>query len=223
MEIIIVICLLIVIALLLQDKIVIHKRSEQKPTQEKVNPNLPDIMGQPKPVRSLLVPNTANESQITEPEINLDNLDIEYDENVSIQIPQEELDEVFSNMPDLEEEEEEWNRYGISGGDNGFAQGVTYDELSSVGALLQKENLEQAQKETAVAIVQKLQEPNYSAYWKIPLRVLPEKLPSFWIAHFHLKATTVLPLCGKVIWVILTLGSLSEKTAPFCLFKGVAA
>ncbi|MBK1442293.1 conjugal transfer protein TraD [Parapedobacter sp. ISTM3] len=157
MEIIIVICLLIVIALLLQDKIVIHKRSEQKPTQEKVNPNLPDIMGQPKPVRSLLVPNTANESQITEPEINLDNLDIEYDENVSIQIPQEELDEVFSNMPDLEEEEEEWNRYGISGGDNGFAQGVTYDELSSVGALLQKENLEQAQKETAVAIVQKLQ------------------------------------------------------------------
>jgi hypothetical protein len=81
------------------------------------------------------VPNTANESQIEEPEINPDNLDIEYDENenVSIQIPQEELDEVFSNMPDLEEEEEEWNRYGISGGDNGFAQGVTYDELSSVG------------------------------------------------------------------------------------------
>ena len=60
-------------------------------------------------------------------------------------------------MPDLEEEEEEWNRYGISGGDNSLAQGVTYDELSSVGALLQKENLEQAQKETAVAIVQKLQ------------------------------------------------------------------
>lgn len=138
MEIVIVICLLIVIALLLQDKIVIKKRSEQKPTQEKVNPHLPDIMGQPKPVKSHSLPNTANESQITEPEINPDNLDIEYDENenVSIQIPQEELDEVFSNMPDLEEEEEEWNRYGISGGDNGFAQGVTYDELSSVGAFV---------------------------------------------------------------------------------------
>lgn len=160
MEIVIVICLLIVIVLLVQDKIVIHKKSQQKPTQqEKVNPNLPDIMGQPKPIKSHSVPNTANESQITEPEINPDNLDIEYDENenVGMQIPQEELDEVFSNMPDLEEEEEEWNRYGISGGDNGFAQGVTYDELSSVGALLQKENLEQAQKETAVAIVQKLQ------------------------------------------------------------------
>src|SRR5690606_16948695 len=98
MEIVIVICLLIVIVLLLQDKIVIHKRSQQKPTQEKVNPNLPDIMGQPKPVKSHLAPNTANESQITEPEITPDNLDIEYDENenVSIQIPQEELDEVRS-------------------------------------------------------------------------------------------------------------------------------
>ena len=159
METVIVICLLIIIALLLQDKIVIKKRSEQKPMQEKVNPNLPDIMGQPKPVRRLYVPNTANESQIEEPEINSDNLDIEYDENenVGIQIPQEELDEVFRNMPDLDEEEEEWNRYGISGGDNGFAQGVTFEELSSVGMLLQKEELEPAQKETAVDIVQRLQ------------------------------------------------------------------
>jgi|SRR6218665_905139 len=139
METVIVICLLIVIALLVQDKIVIKKRSEHKSMQEKVNPNLPDIMGQPKPVISLSAPNAANESQIEEQEINPDNLDIEYDENenVGIQIPQEELDEVFSNMPDLEEEEEEWNRYGISGGDDSLAQGVTYDELSSVGALLQ--------------------------------------------------------------------------------------
>ncbi len=159
MEIVIVICLLIVIVLLLQDKIVIHKRSKQEPPQKKANPNLPDIMGQPKPVKSHSVPNTANESQITEPEINPDNLDIEYDENeiVGKQIPQEELDEVFSNMPDLEEEEEEWNRYGISGGDDGFAQGVTFEELSSVGVLLQKEELEPAQKETAIAIVQKIQ------------------------------------------------------------------
>ena len=143
METVIVICLLIIIVLLVQDKIVIKKRSKEKPMQEKVNPNLPDIMGQPKPVRRLYVPNTANESQIEEPEINPDNLDIEYDENenVGIQIPQEELDEVFRNMPDLDEEEEEWNRYGISGGDDSLAQGVTYEELSSVGVLLQKENL----------------------------------------------------------------------------------
>ena len=159
MEIVIVICLLIVIVLLLQDKIVIKKRTKQEPPQKKVNPNLPDIMGQPKSVERLSMPNAANERQIEEPEINPANLDIEYDENenVGIQIRKEELDEVFRNMPDLEEEEEEWNRYGIFGGDNSLAQGVTFEELSSVGALLQKENLEQSQKETAVDIVQRLQ------------------------------------------------------------------
>ena len=153
------ICLLIVIALLVQDKIVIKKSSERKPIQEKNNPKLPDIMGQPRLKRSLSVPNNATESQVEELELNPDNFDIEYDENenVGIQIPQEELDEVFRNMPDLDEEEEEWNRYGISSSDDSLAQGVTYEELSSVGVLLQKENLEQSQKETAVAIVQRLQ------------------------------------------------------------------
>ena len=159
MEIVIVICLLIVIALLVQDKIVIKKSSERKPIQEKINPKLPDIMGQPRPRRSLSVPNNATESQVEELEINPDNFDIEYDENenVGIQIPQEELDEVFSNMPDFDDEEDEWNRYGISSSDNGFAQGVTFEELSSVGMLLQKEKLEPSQKETAIAIVQKIQ------------------------------------------------------------------
>ena len=159
METVIVICLLIVIVVLMQDKIVIQNRlRQQQPKKEKVNPNLPDIMGQPKPVRSLSVPNNANESQIEETEVDPDNFDIEYDENenVSVQIPQEELDEVFSNMPDFEQEEEEWNRYRISGTDDGFAQGVTFEELSSVGMLLQKDKLEPSQQETAIALVQKI-------------------------------------------------------------------
>ena len=159
MEIVIVICLLILIALLVQDKIVIKKSSERKPIQGKSNPKLPDIMGQPRPKRSLSVPNNATERQNEEQEVNPDNFDIEYDENenVGIQIPQEELDEVFSNMSDFDDEEDEWNRYGISSSDNGFAQGVTFEELSSVGMLLQKEKLEPSQKETAIAIVQKIQ------------------------------------------------------------------
>ena len=159
METIIVICLLIVITLLLQDKIVIKKRPEQKKTvKEKVNTNIPDVMGQPKPVKSQFMPKASNESQITEQEINPANLDMEYDENeiVGMQIPKEELDEVFSNIPDFEEEEEEWNRYGISGSDDSLAQGVTFDELSTVGGFLQKDDLEESQKETAVALVQKL-------------------------------------------------------------------
>jgi hypothetical protein len=158
METVIVICLLIVIALLLQDKIIIRKGTEQKTMQEKTNPNLPDIMGQPKPMTSLSVPKRATESQSKKQKREMDNFDIEIDEvDVDMQIPQEEMDEVFENVPDFEEEEEEWNRYGISGGNNGFAQGVTFEELSSVGMLLQKDNLEPSQKRTAVAIVQKIQ------------------------------------------------------------------
>jgi hypothetical protein len=158
METVIVICLLIVIALLLEDKIVIRKGEEQKPTQEKPNPKPPDIMGQSKPIRSLPVSKSAAESQIKEQGQEIDNFDVEIDEeDVDMQIPQEELHEVFGNVPDFEEEEEEWARYGISGGNDGFAQGVTFEELSSVGMLLQKEKLEPSQKETAVAIVQKIQ------------------------------------------------------------------
>ncbi len=158
METVIVICLLIIIVLLLQDKIVIKRKPEQQPVQEKVNPNLPDIMGQPKPVNSQSLPNNANERQIEQPEINPDNLDIEYDENedVGIQIPQEELDDVFSK-PDLADEEEEWKRYGMVVADDSFAKGVSYEELKSIGILLQKEKLEPAQKETAIDIVQRLQ------------------------------------------------------------------
>lgn len=159
MEIIIVICLLIVIALLLHDKIVIKRKGGPSSADEKVNPDLPDIMGKPRQVDRLSGPNTATVRQIKEPEINPDNLDIEYDENESaaIQVPQEELDEVFSNMPDFEQEEEEWNGYGISGSDYGFAQGVTFEELNAVGMMLQKDKLEPSQKQSAAAIVQKIQ------------------------------------------------------------------
>ncbi|WP_037316019.1 hypothetical protein [Salegentibacter sp. Hel_I_6] len=158
METIIVICLLIVIGLLLQDKIIIKKRPEEKPKKEKANPKLPDIMGQPKPLRRLSVPSPVNESQMPDPEVNPSNLDLEYDENeeVGIQIPQEELEAVFKSIPDLEEEEEEWRGYATAGNDNGLATGVTFEELSSVGMLLQKEKLGPSQKETAAAIVQKL-------------------------------------------------------------------
>ncbi|HUI33171.1 MAG TPA: hypothetical protein VLY84_06115 [Dysgonamonadaceae bacterium] len=157
MEIVIVICLFMVIILLVSEKIVIKKITYKKESSSELD--LPEIMGKPMPVKSHSLPNTANERQIQEPEVNSYNLEIEYDENedINIQIPQEELDEVFSNTPDLEEEEEEWNRYGMSGSDNGYAQGVTFEELSSVGMLLQKENLEPAQKEKAVDIVQRLQ------------------------------------------------------------------
>lgn len=156
MEIIIVICLLIVIALLLQDKIVIYKRSEQKPAQEKVNPNLPDIMGQPKPVRSLSMPNSANESQKQNAEQNSDNFE---KEGSDINIPQEmeEPDEVFDIEEDLLDDVEE----SYAGEPNGveedsFARGVTFAELSSLKEHLQKDQLNTVDHQKASVIIEKV-------------------------------------------------------------------
>lgn len=158
MEIVIVICLLIIIVLLLQDKIIIKVGVKPKPKKDETHLNVSDIMGQTKNERSLSVPISANESQKEKQEDKTITFDIEIEnQDLDISIPQEELDEVFRNRPDFEEEEEEWNGYGLSNGNNGFAQGITFEELSSVGELLQKDQWEPDQKETAVAIVQKIQ------------------------------------------------------------------
>ena len=158
METVIVICLLVVIFLLAKDKIVIEKYHKKPLRQEKVNSSLPDIIGQPKPQRSLSVPKKSNDRQEPKEDHFNDNFDIEIDEDkVELQIPQEELDEVFGNVPDFENEEEEWNSYGISDGDNGFAQGVTFEELSTVKTMLKKEKMRPSQKETATVLLQKIQ------------------------------------------------------------------
>ncbi|PAM94636.1 conjugal transfer protein TraD [Flavobacterium sp. IR1] len=158
METLILICLLAVMALLLHDKISIQIRKKEKPVRGKPNHKLPNVMGQPKTVQRLSTPKRAAERPNSNKKQQTDNFDIEIDkEDFDIEIPQEELDDVFRNQPDLEEEEEEWNGYGMSAWNDGFAQGVTFEELSAVGMLLIKDKLEPSQKETAIALVQKIQ------------------------------------------------------------------
>lgn len=158
MEIIIVICLLIVIILLAKDKIIIKKVVRSNRIQPPVNPDLPEIMGQPKPPVRHAVPSNAAKRQLAKPKVTADNFETETNEKgFAKEIPQEELDEVFADGPNLEEEEEEWNSNGYPNGDDGFATGVTFDELTTVGALLQREVLEPALQQKAVDIVQKIQ------------------------------------------------------------------
>ena len=155
MEVVIVICLLLILILLLEDKIVIYKPGRRR--EHKI-PELPDIMGQPKPVQRHVVPTSATKGQSDKPEDKPDNFEAQTKENGFVKkIPQEALDEVFEDMPDLEQEEAEWRAYGPSHSDNGFATGVTFDELSTVGAWLQQETPEPALQERAVDIVQRVQ------------------------------------------------------------------
>ena len=67
------ICLFIIIVLLLQDKVVI-KSQERKSSEKENNPDLPDIMGRPRPLKRQSVPTPANKGQIPETEIKSNNL-----------------------------------------------------------------------------------------------------------------------------------------------------
>lgn len=158
METLIVICLLVVIFLLLEDKFVIKKKLVTKTSQKKTEIILPEIMGQAKPVARLSMPKEATDRQNKEKEAESDNFDPEIEKKeLNKQIPQEELDEVFGEVPDLREEEEEWNRYGVADDEDGFATGVTFEELGTVGMVLRQETLEPSLQKQAVAIVHKIQ------------------------------------------------------------------
>lgn len=158
MEIIIVICLLIVIVLLAKDKIIIRKGVKSKPQHSAINPDLPEIVGKPKPVKRHALPTSATERQSEKRADKPDNFEVETNEaDFASEIPQEELDEDFGFVPNFEDEEEEGRRQGFPGSDNGFATAVTFDELMTVGALLEQEILEPELQQKAVDIVQRIQ------------------------------------------------------------------
>lgn len=158
METLIVVCLIIVIILLLKDKVVINHPVGKKQRQQQETPVLPDIVGLPKPVKRQSMPIPAAKSQTNKNNEMVDNFETEtYETDLDVEILQEEPDEVFGSVPGLEDEEEEWNGYGEESGDNGFATGVTFDELSTVGALLQQDVLEPALQKKAANIVQRIQ------------------------------------------------------------------
>lgn len=157
MEILILLSLFIIIALLLQDKIVFHKKSDEK-SKHKLPEQSSNIMGESKRVKMQLLPKYSDENSIENQQTQTSNFNEEVnDKKVDIQIPQEKLDEVFENIPDFEEEEEEWSHYQIFDNDNGSATGITFEELNSVEIFLKEQKIEESQKETTADIIQKIQ------------------------------------------------------------------
>lgn len=156
METIIILCLMIIIILLFQDKLIIYRKVNKNEIEEK-EPDFTQIIGQTRSVERTSLPKSTIENQIKKSRKNPDNLEVQYDEheNIDAEIQQEESEENFSSRLywDLEEEElkeEELGHY------NGLAQGVTFEELSTAGMLLQKDILDASQKQTAADIVQKI-------------------------------------------------------------------
>lgn len=158
METLIIICLIIIIILLVKDEFPAKVLNPEKKTgSEKLKANLPDLMGPTMDFKSLITPQDANDFHIKAVRDEVHNFDAEISGEQHPKDWQENLDDANDYLLDLEDEEEEWNNFGISRGNSGFAQGVTFEELCSVGMMLQEESLEPSQKETAAALIQKIQ------------------------------------------------------------------
>jgi hypothetical protein len=158
METLIVICLLVVIVLLLHDKGVFTTKPVKKQEENNSNLHLPDIIGLPKPVKRLSVPNSANESHPDKQEKDTGKFDQEIDaKEVDDEIPQEEPNDILADELDYELEEEEMSRYRISEDESGFAMGVTFEELGAVQMVLQQKEPEPSLQKQAAVIVQKIQ------------------------------------------------------------------
>lgn len=158
MEALIVICLLSIIMMLLHDKFKGRISNAKKKTGfNKRSGNLPDLIGPTREFKSLLTPHDANDCHIKAAGDEVHNFDPEISREQHPTDWKDNLDGANDYLPDFDDEEEEWNSFGISIGNSGFAQGVTFEELSSVGMMLQEESLEPSQKETAAALIQKIQ------------------------------------------------------------------
>ena len=157
MEQLIIIGLLLVIILLLCDR----KFTNQHPMEKSAEAHLtvPSIMGKTKIEERKLQPSDADQGQGESSVINVNNFDSETKEEVfENTASKKELDEILVKNNDWEDEEEDWQYQDDSKIESGFATGVTFQELSTAGQLLQQEVLETDLEKQAVNIIQKIQE-----------------------------------------------------------------
>jgi len=157
-EVIIIICLLVVIILLCRDKVVINRIVKGGQREGSVKGQLPELMGRPRELRRQVAPNSATKRQLGIRPKTAGNFESEAKNKIiSKVIPREELDEVFSEQADLSEEQEDLIKQGAPNGDDGFATGVTFEELSLVGKVLQQRLVGPEPEQRAADVVQRIQ------------------------------------------------------------------
>lgn len=155
MEQLIIIGLLLVIILLLWDKKLTNLHPREKST--KAHLTMPSIMGKTKIEERKLQPSDADQGQGESNVHNVNNFDSETEEVVlENTASKKELDDILVKNNDWEDEEEDWQYQDDSNIESGFATGVTFQELSTAGQLLQQDVLKPDLKQQAVHIIQKI-------------------------------------------------------------------
>ena len=156
MEQFIIIGLLLIIILLLWDKKFINKHPKQKSTEAQLA--VPSIMGKTKLEGRKQVPADVDQGQEESIIPKANNFDSETKEEVlENTASKKELDEILVKNNDQEDLEEDWQYQDDSKIESGFATGVTFQELSTAGQLLQQDVLEPDLEQQAVTIIQKIQ------------------------------------------------------------------
>lgn len=156
MEQFIIIVLLLIIILLLWDKKFINKHPKQKSTEPQLT--VPSVMGKAKIEERKPMPSEVDRGQEESIVPKANNFDSETKEEVlENTASKKELDEILVKNIDWEDEEEDWQYQDDSKIESGFATGVTFQELSTAGQLLQQDVLEANLEKQAVTIIQKIQ------------------------------------------------------------------
>lgn len=145
----------IVILLYLRSK----AKNNNKPNQKQINslPGVPDIVGRPKLGGRSALPKQVFKTENNSMTSVVHNFDTVNKRESKIPIPQEDPDE--ENIPDWDDEEEEMKGYAANAVysiDDGLATGVTYDELATVGQLLQRKALKASEKKRTVSVASKI-------------------------------------------------------------------
>lgn len=134
-------------------------KNNNKPNQKQINslPGVPDIVGRPKLGGRSALPKQVFKTENNSMTSVVHNFDTVNKRESKLPIPQEDPDE--ENIPDWDDEEEEMKGYAANAVysiDDGLATGVTYDELATVGQLLERNALEASEKEATVGIASKI-------------------------------------------------------------------
>ncbi|SMO72058.1 hypothetical protein SAMN06265171_105197 [Chryseobacterium rhizoplanae] len=155
MEQIIIIGLLIIIVLILLDRK--FSINIQGKDCNDANKNLPSFMGGTKQLERQALPIDVNGGQNESILLTEDNFESETrkEEFGSID-PTKNLNDILTRDNDWEQEDEDW-KYENSTIESGFATGVTFQELSTAGQLLQQDVLEPDLEQQTVDIIQKIQ------------------------------------------------------------------
>lgn len=155
MEKIIIIGLLIIIVLLLLDKKLSVPHPQEKKTDKRLD--IPSVMGETRKLDRQLMPSAFDMRQGASTLMDSDNFDPETKEKFFDRNDQKkDIEDILDKNNDWEEEEKDWQYQGCSETESGFATGVTFNELSSAGQMLQKDILEPALEQQAVNIIQKI-------------------------------------------------------------------